>query len=228
MSGIGISNTLFKPRAAADQPVMSAACRVPRARGKTPGARRRGLTYMRLAAEHQKAMVIGTTGFSAAQRQDIARLSQRIPCLLAPNMSIGVQVMFQVLRQLTALLGPGYDVEILEAHHRMKVDAPSGTALRMAGIVAETLGRDLDDVAVYGRQGVVGRRSATEIGIQALRAGDIVGEHTVIFGGIGERLELVHRSHSRDTFAQGAIRAAKWIVQQPPGLYSMEDLVRPA
>jgi 4-hydroxy-tetrahydrodipicolinate reductase len=143
-------------------------------------------------------------------------------------MSVGVQVMFQVLRQLATLLGPGYDVEILEAHHRMKVDAPSGTALRLAGIVAETLGRHLDDVAVYGRQGVVGRRSATEIGIQALRAGDIVGEHTVIFGGIGERLELVHRSHSRDTFAQGAVRAAKWVVQQPPGLYSMEDLVRPA
>jgi 4-hydroxy-tetrahydrodipicolinate reductase len=141
-------------------------------------------------------------------------------------MSVGVQVMFQLLQQLVTLLGPDYDVEILEMHHRMKVDAPSGTALRMAAIVAEALGRQVDDVAVYGRHGMVGRRSATEIGMQAVRAGDIVGEHTVIFGGIGERLELVHRSQSRDTFAQGAVRAAKWIVRQPPGLYGMEDLLR--
>jgi 4-hydroxy-tetrahydrodipicolinate reductase len=144
---------------------------------------------------------------------------------MAPNMSLGVNVLFQVLRHVATVLGADYDVEILEAHHRTKVDAPSGTALRMAAIVAETQGRSLDDVAVYGRQGMVGRRSQTEIGIQAIRAGDIVGEHTVIFGGIGERLELVHRTQSRDTFAQGAIRAAKWIVQQSPGLYSMEDLL---
>jgi 4-hydroxy-tetrahydrodipicolinate reductase len=184
------------------------------------------ITYLRTAADLHKAMVIGTTGFTAAQREEIGQLSQRVPCLVAPNMSVGVQVMFQLLQQLVTLLGPDYDVEILEMHHRMKVDAPSGTALRMAAIVAEALGRKVDDVAVYERRGVVGRRSANEIGMQAVRAGDIVGEHTVIFGGIGERLELVHRSQSRDTFAQGALRAAKWIVRQPPGLYGMEDLLR--
>lgn len=184
------------------------------------------ITYLRTAADLHKAMVIGTTGFTAAQCEEISQLSQRVPCLVAPNMSVGVQVMFQLLQQLVTLLGPDYDVEILEMHHRMKVDAPSGTALRMAAIVAEALGRKVDDVAVYERRGVVGRRSANEIGMQAMRAGDIVGEHTVIFGGIGERLELIHRSQSRDTFAQGAVRAAKWIVQQPPGLYGMEDLLR--
>jgi 4-hydroxy-tetrahydrodipicolinate reductase len=181
---------------------------------------------LRLVADFQKAMVIGTTGFTASQRAEIGSLSKTIQCFMAPNMSLGVNVLFQVLRQAATLLGTDYDVEILEAHHRTKVDAPSGTALRMAAIVAETHGRSLDHVAVYGRQGMVGRRSQTEIGIHALRAGDIVGEHTVIFGGIGERLELVHRTQSRDTFAQGAIRAAKWIVQQAPGLYSMEDLLR--
>lgn len=184
------------------------------------------LDCLRLAADAQKAMVIGTTGFSAPQRADIDRLGKTIRCFLAPNMSLGVNVLFQVLRQVATLLGADYDVEIIEAHHRTKVDAPSGTALRMAAIVAETLDRNLDDVAVYGRQGIVGQRAKTAIGIQAIRAGDIVGEHTVIFGGIGERLELVHRTQSRDTFAQGALRAARWIVQQPPGLYSMEDLLR--
>ncbi len=150
----------------------------------------------------------------------------RTLCFIAPNMSVGVNVMFQVLRQLVTLLGPGYDIEILEAHHRTKVDAPSGTALRMAAIIAEAHGNHLDDVAVYGRRGMIGRRSDTEIGIQVVRAGEIVGEHTVLFGGPGERLELVHRSQSRDTFANGALRAAKWVIQQPCGLYSMEDLLR--
>jgi len=184
------------------------------------------LAYARLAAAHHKAMVIGTTGFTAAQREDIGRLSQSMPCFLAPNMSVGVQVMGQVLRQLVTLLGPDYDIEILEAHHRTKVDAPSGTALRLAAIVAEARGTNLDDVAVYERRGMIGRRSDTEIGIQVIRAGEIVGEHTVLFAGPGERLELVHRSQSRDTFARGALRAAQWLIQQPCGLYSMEDLVR--
>lgn len=184
------------------------------------------LEYARLAASHQKAIVIGTTGFSPAQREEIHRLSPHMRCFLAPNMSVGVNVMFQVLRQLTTLLGPGYDVEILEAHHRTKIDAPSGTALRLGAIVAEARGTQVDDVAVYGRHGIVGRRSETEIGIQAIRAGEIVGEHTVFFAGAGERLELIHRSQSRDTFASGAVRAAKWILRQPSGLYSMEDLLR--
>lgn len=186
------------------------------------------LTTMRLAAAHHTALVVGTTGFSAAQQEEIRHLSHEMPCFLAPNMSVGVNVMFQVLRQLATALGPGYDVEILEAHHRTKVDAPSGTALRLAAIVAEAQGQRLEDVAVYGRQGLIGRRSDHEIGIQVIRAGEIVGEHTVLFGGPGERLELVHRSQSRDTFASGALRAAKWILQQPHGLYSMEDLLRGA
>ena len=184
------------------------------------------LAYVRLAAAQQKAIVVGTTGFTVSQREEIRHLSQSVPCFIAPNMSVGVNVMFQVLRQLVTLLGPDYDVEILEAHHRTKVDAPSGTALRMAAIVAEAQGNHLDDVAVYGRRGMIGRRSDAEIGIQVIRAGEIVGEHTVLFGGPGERLELVHRSQSRDTFASGALRAAKWVLQQPRGLYSMEDLLR--
>ena len=183
------------------------------------------LEYARLVAVHQKAMVIGTTGFSTSQHAELRHLSQQMRCFLAPNMSVGVNVMFQALRHLATLLGPEYDVEIMEAHHRTKVDAPSGTALRLAAIVAEARGAQLDEVAVYGRRGMVGRRSDTEIGIQALRAGDIVGEHTIFFAGRGERLELIHRSQSRDTFASGALRATKWILHQPNGLYSMEDLL---
>jgi 4-hydroxy-tetrahydrodipicolinate reductase len=183
------------------------------------------IASLRLAAAAHRAMVIGTTGFTAAQRDEIARLSQRMQCFLAPNMRVGVNVLFQLLRRAAVLL-PNYDVEIIEAHHRTKVDAPSGTALRLGAIVAEQRGQTLDDVAMYGRQGVVGRRTDREIGIQAIRAGDIVGEHTVIFGGLGERLELIHRTQNRDTFAHGALRAAKWIIQQPPGLYSMEDLLQ--
>jgi 4-hydroxy-tetrahydrodipicolinate reductase len=184
------------------------------------------LAYARLAATHQKAIVIGTTGFTPVQQAEIRRLSQQMRCFMAPNMSVGVQVMFQVLRQLVMLLGPEYDVEILEAHHRTKIDAPSGTALRMAAIVAEARKHHIDDVAVYGRRGVIGPRSEAEIGIQVVRAGEIVGEHTVLFGGPGERLELVHRSQSRDTFARGALRAAQWVMQQSYGLYGMEDLLR--
>jgi 4-hydroxy-tetrahydrodipicolinate reductase len=184
------------------------------------------LASLRLAAVHTKAIVVGTTGFTPSQQEEIHHLSQHTPCFVAPNMSVGVSVMLHVLRQLVTLLGPGYDTEILEAHHRTKVDAPSGTALRMAAIIAEAQGNRLDDVAVYGRRGMIGRRSDAEIGIQVIRAGEIVGEHTVLFGGPGERLELVHRSQSRDTFASGAIRAAKWVLQQPCGLYSMEDLLR--
>jgi 4-hydroxy-tetrahydrodipicolinate reductase len=184
------------------------------------------LAYARLAATHQKAIVIGTTGFTASQHEEIRRLSQHMRCFMAPNMSVGVQVMFQVVRQLVISLGPEYDVEILEAHHRTKIDAPSGTALRLAAIVAEARNSHVDDVAVYGRHGVIGQRSEAEIGIQVIRAGEIVGEHTVLFGGPGERLELVHRSQSRDTFARGALRAAKWVLPQPFGLYGMEDLVR--
>lgn len=184
------------------------------------------LACMPLIAASGKAMVIGTTGFSKQQQQQLQHFSTRMRCFVAPNMSLGVNVLLQAVRQVAALLGADYDVEIIEAHHRTKVDAPSGTALQAASMIAAALGRNLDEVAVYGRRGRVGKRSDTEIGIQSIRAGDIVGEHTVIFGGIGERLEFVHRSQSRDNFARGALRAAKWLYRQPAGLYGMEDLLR--
>ncbi len=183
------------------------------------------LDYLRLAAASGVAVVIGTTGFSAADREVIVEQSQRVPCVLAPNMSLGVQVMFQLLRQAAARLGPGYDIEVLEAHHRTKVDAPSGTAVRMGEILAETRQQSLEASGVYGRRGQVGVRSDVEIGMHAIRGGDIVGEHTVIFAGTGERIELIHRSQSRDNFVQGAIRAAQWLVTQQPGLYGMEDVI---
>ena len=184
------------------------------------------LDYLRVARASGVAMVIGTTGFSAAEREVIIEQSRYIPCLLSPNMSLGVQVMLQLLRQAAALLGSGYDIEILEAHHRTKMDAPSGTAIRMGEILAEARQQTLEASGVYGRRGQVGQRSHTEIGMHAIRGGDIVGEHTVIFAGIGERLELIHRSQNRDNFVQGAIRAAQWLVTQSPGLYGMEDVIR--
>jgi len=184
------------------------------------------LDHLLMAREAGVAAVIGTTGFSAAAREAIADHSQHIPCLLAPNMSLGIQVMLQLLRQAAALLGTGYDIEVLEAHHRTKVDAPSGTAVHMGEILAEARQQTLAASAVHGRQGQVGKRSDAEIGMHAIRGGDIVGEHTVIFAGIGERIELIHRSQSRDNFVQGAIRAAQWLVGQSPGLYGMEDVIR--
>ncbi len=184
------------------------------------------LNYLQQAAASGTPMVIGTTGFSPEQHEEIRRLSQTIPCLFAPNMSVGVQVMFQLLRQAATLLGPLFDVEIIDAHHRTKIDAPSGTAIRMGEVIAEVRGQNLGETAVYGREGVVGRRSDTEIGMQAIRGGDIVGEHTVMFAGTGERIELIHRSQSRDNFVRGALRAAQWVIPQAPGLYGMEDLLR--
>jgi 4-hydroxy-tetrahydrodipicolinate reductase len=140
-------------------------------------------------------------------------------------MSVGVNVMFRIAAEMAQLLGDDYDMEILETHHRLKKDAPSGTALRLAQILAGTAGRDLESVAVYERKGFTGERTDEEIGIQSWRAGDITGEHTVMFGGIGERLELIHRAHNRDNFARGAVRAALWIVRQPAGLYDMQDVL---
>jgi 4-hydroxy-tetrahydrodipicolinate reductase len=144
---------------------------------------------------------------------------------MAPNMSVGVNVMFRIASEMTRILGSGYDMEIIEAHHRFKKDAPSGTAMRLAQVLADASNRDLGQVAVYERKGVIGERTDAEIGIQTIRAGDITGEHTVIFGGIGERLELTHRAHSRDNFARGAVRAAGWVVKQPVGLYDMQDVL---
>jgi 4-hydroxy-tetrahydrodipicolinate reductase len=181
--------------------------------------------HLRLVADAGARAVIGTTGFSAAQRDEVAALARRAAIVLSPNMSVAVNVAFRLLATMAKALGDEYDVEITETHHRFKKDAPSGTALRMAEIVAEALGRDLAQVAVYGRHGMPGERPPKEIGIQSLRSGDVVGDHTVTFGTLGERLELTHRSHSRDTFARGALRAARWVAGRPAGLYSMHDVL---
>jgi 4-hydroxy-tetrahydrodipicolinate reductase len=183
------------------------------------------LAHLRLLARKGGRAVIGTTGFSAAQRDETERLAERVPILLSPNMSVAVNVAFRVLADIARLLGDDYDVEITETHHRFKKDAPSGTALRMAEVVAHALGRDLAKTAVYGRHGLPGERTRTEIGVLSLRSGDVVGEHTVSFGALGERLEITHRAHSRDTFARGALRAAGFIATAPPGLYSMQDVL---
>ena len=183
------------------------------------------LEHLRLVAAAGARAVIGTTGLSPAQREEIADLGRRAAILLSPNMSVAVNLAFKLLATMARALGDDYDVEITEIHHRFKKDAPSGTAARMAEVVAEALGRDLGQVAVHGRQGLPGERSAKEIGVLSLRSGDVVGEHTVSFGALGERLELTHRAHSRDTFARGALRAARWMAGRPPGLYSMQDVL---
>jgi len=183
------------------------------------------LAHLELVAQNGARAVIGTTGFSAAQRAEIGELAKRAAIVLSPNMSVATNVAFKLLATMAKALGDDYDIEITEIHHRFKKDAPSGTALRMAEVVAEALGRDLDQVAVYGRQGLPGERTRPEIGILSLRSGDVVGEHTVSFGTLGERLELVHRAHNRDTYARGALRAARFIAARPPGLYSMADVL---
>jgi 4-hydroxy-tetrahydrodipicolinate reductase len=183
------------------------------------------LENLKEAAPAGKAVVIGTTGFVAAQIDEIKNLSQKTRVVLAPNMSVGVNLMFKVVADIAQILSSGYDVEIVEAHHRLKKDAPSGTAMKLAQVIAGAMQRNLDEVAVYERKGMIGQRTDAEIGIQTVRAGDIVGEHTVMFGGIGERLEIIHRAHNRDNFARGAVRAAQWIVAQPQGLYDMQDVL---
>jgi 4-hydroxy-tetrahydrodipicolinate reductase len=183
------------------------------------------LAHARLAARQGARAVIGTTGFTAAQREELAAIGRRIAILVAPNMSVGVNVAFRILADMARMLGDDYDVEIVETHHRFKKDAPSGTALRMAEVVAEALGRDLAKTAVYDRHDKLAERSRKEIGMAALRSGDVVGEHTVSFGALGERLELTHRAQSRDNFARGALRAARFIGTAKPGLYSMQDVL---
>ena len=170
-------------------------------------------------------MVIGATGFTREQLDEAAELVRKVPCVISPNMSIGVNILFKMVAEAARLLGDGYDVEIVEAHHRFKKDAPSGTAIKLAQLVAQALDRDLGHVGVYARHGMTGERTGSEIGIQTIRGGDIVGDHTVIFASLGERIELVHRAHSRDNFARGAIRAAKWVLDQPGGIYDMSDVL---
>lgn len=177
------------------------------------------------ATEAKIALVIGTTGLSPDVVGTIRRAATTIPIVYAPNMSLGMNVMFKVVSEMARALGVGYDLEIIEAHHRQKRDAPSGTALKLGEILAEATKRRLDEVAVYARHGEIGPRSPAAIGIQTIRAGDIVGDHTVLFGGLGERLEITHRASSRDTFAYGALRAAQWVAGKPAGLYDMQDVL---
>lgn len=181
--------------------------------------------HFNLAADRGKAIVIGTTGFSKEQSASINGRKNEVRCVLAPNMSVGVNVMFKLAEEAAKVLGSDYDMEIVEIHHNLKKDSPSGTAARLSEICAEATGRDLDKVAVYGRHGMVGERKPEQIAVMSLRAGDVVGEHTLIFGGPGERLEITHRAGSRKNFALGAIRAAGWVVKQKPGIYDMQDVL---
>jgi len=183
------------------------------------------LQNLEACAEKGIPAVIGTTGMSNEQLEALQMFSQRTPTVFSPNMSLGVNLLFKLASLAAATLGDDYDPEIIEAHHRMKKDAPSGTALRLAEIVADALCRDLSEKAVFSRHGLIGERPKDEIGIQTIRGGDIVGEHTLILAGSGERIELTHRAHSRVNFARGAVRAALWIIGKDPGLYTMADVL---
>lgn len=183
------------------------------------------LVHLDICRSHGKRIVIGTTGFSVAEKQQIIDASTDIAIVFAPNMSVGVNLCLKLLETAARVLGDDVDIEIIEAHHRHKVDAPSGTALRMGEVVAEALGRDLEECAVYGREGQTGTRDRNTIGFETIRAGDIVGEHTVMFAAEGERVEITHKASSRMTFASGAVRAAGWLTSQPPGLYDMQDVL---
>jgi 4-hydroxy-tetrahydrodipicolinate reductase len=181
--------------------------------------------YVDFCVEHGKKMVIGTTGCDQGLEQKMQAAGERIALVYAPNMSVGVNLCLKLLQTAAAVLGDSVDIEVIEAHHRHKVDAPSGTALKMGQVIAETLGRNLEDCAVYGREGQTGARDRKTIGFESIRAGDIVGEHTVMFADEGERIEITHKASSRMTFARGAIRACRWIEQQPRGLFSMQDIL---
>ncbi len=181
--------------------------------------------YVDFCLAHDKKIVIGTTGCNAALEQKLQQAGASIAIVYAPNMSVGVNLCLQLLKTAAAVLGDSVDIEIIEAHHRHKIDAPSGTALKMGQVIAETLGRNLDDCAVYGRQGQVGARDRNTIGFATIRAGDIVGEHRVLFADEGERIEITHKASSRMTFARGAMRATRWVAQQNPGLFSMQDVL---
>ncbi len=175
---------------------------------------------------HGKRMVIGTTGCGAELEARLAEAGKEIAIVYAPNMSVGVNLCLELLQIAAAALGDSVDIEIIEAHHRHKVDAPSGTALKMGRVIADTLGRNLDDCAVYGRHGQTGARERSTIGFETIRAGDIVGEHTVIFADEGERVEISHKASDRMTFARGAVRACRWVSAQKPGLYAMRDVLQ--
>ena len=183
------------------------------------------LALLESVASTGKRLVIGTTGFDQSQLGRIQALAKQVPIVFAPNYSVGVTVTLELLKQAASALGDPYDVEIIEAHHRHKVDAPSGTALKMGEVVADALGRDLDECAIFGRQGITGERKTRTIGFETIRAGDIIGEHTVLFAGNGERIEISHRATDRMTFAKGAVHAALWLANQGPGLYDMTHVL---
>ncbi len=183
------------------------------------------LHHMALCRRHKVNLVIGTTGFTPEQKQAIEDASRDIGIVFAPNMSVGVNVTLKLLELAARILNEGYDIEIVEAHHRHKVDAPSGTALRMGEVVAKALGRDLNECAVYGREGVTGERQPSTIGFATVRGGDIVGDHTVMFAGIGERVEITHKASSRATFSGGAVRAARFLADKKSGLFDMQDVL---
>jgi 4-hydroxy-tetrahydrodipicolinate reductase len=189
-------------------------------------------THFEASARHAEACaaagvaaVIGSTGFTPEARSRVAAAARRVPVVLAPNMSVGVNVLFELVRQAAATLGDAYDVEIVELHHKRKKDAPSGTAVRLAEVAAGALGRDPEKDLTFARHGMIGERTSREIGVQTVRGGDIVGEHTVFFCGEGERLELTHRATAREQFARGAVRAATWVAGRPPGLHDMADVL---
>ena len=183
------------------------------------------LGYLRQIVDTDKAMIIATTGFNADELATVKELASRIRCVMAPNMSLGVNVMIQALELIAKALGDDYDIEVIEAHHNHKADSPSGTALRLAETVAAALDRDLDEVGVYGRHGIVGARPKKQIGIHAVRGGDIAGDHTVLFATEGEQLSVIHRAHSPEAFAKGAIRAARWVVDAPKGLHDVSEVL---
>lgn len=183
------------------------------------------LSNLEIIAKLKKAVVIGTTGFTDEEIKNIESIARNLPCLLSANMSIGINLLLKIVREVAGVLGDSYDIEIVEAHHNRKKDAPSGTALALAKEITESLERNMKEDIIYGRKGLVGERSPKEIGIHAIRGGDIVGEHTVIFAGQGERVELIHRATSRDTFVRGVIRAIRFVAQAPVGFYNMQDVL---
>jgi len=178
-----------------------------------------------VVSKHKKSAVIGSTGFSGAEMEEVKKIASNISCIIAPNMSIGVNLMLKLVAEAARTLGDDFDIEMVETHHKLKKDAPSGTAMKLAEVAADAVGRNLSEVGVFERFGMTGARGKKEIGVQTLRGGDVVGDHTVYFYGTGERLEITHRATSRDTFATGAVKGALWISGKAPGLYDMQDVL---
>ncbi|GLS83660.1 4-hydroxy-tetrahydrodipicolinate reductase [Paraferrimonas haliotis] len=183
------------------------------------------LSHISLCEKHRKSVVVGTTGLSEQELANVGLSAQHIAIVFAPNMSVGVNLMWKLLEVATEVMGEYADIEIQETHHRHKKDAPSGTALKMGEVIANKLNRDLKDVAVYGREGLTGERDSKTIGFATTRAGDVIGDHTALFADLGERLEITHKSSSRMTYGKGAMRAVKWVVEQPSGLYDMQQVL---